>query len=118
MCRHGRGGGRMSGMAERWQVALDAIERDLVAVQEAQDAGVEAPVTAWQAPAHLGPLPGPLRARAAELAARVEVARARCERGISTLRGELDQLDRRRDAGSAYAAAGQDDPTTGASSPS
>lgn len=83
--------------------ALDDLERRLVAVETALDAG-EVPVLPGFVPAPLeGPPVDADRVRFAALLDRLELCRERLLTRRSEMLHELAGLDRRRDAASAYA---------------
>lgn len=94
----------MSGLAARWTEVLDRIEHDVATAQTALQAGTPVELESWQAPAEdLGAVPADLRPRAETIAGRLVDVQQRCRRDLSSLHAELGHVDRRRDAGTAYA---------------
>lgn len=96
----------MSGLAQRWHDVLETIERDVATVQAAIGRSEAIVPRTWSPPVGLGPVPAELRPRATELLARIEDVATRCQDDLAELSAELGQVDRRRDAGNAYAASG------------
>lgn len=95
----------VSDLAGTWSAALEALEADVAALDRAMEAGSSVAVSSWQAPQDLGPVPAELVPRAERLVTRIAEVRERGTERMGALRGELDELDRRREAGAAYSAA-------------
>ena len=103
-----QGGKDVSGIALTWSSALEALEADVDALDQALRDGSNVAVSSWQPPTDLGPVPADLAPRAERLLRRISEVRGRGAQRLDELQGELQQLDRRRDAGVAYSAAGGD----------
>ena len=89
-----------------WPELLDRLEDDLAILDTMLEQGDVVPPQTWEPPAGLGPLPVPLRDRAEELAGRIEAAQERARERVGELADGLQQVQRRRRAGEAYANAG------------
>jgi hypothetical protein len=98
------------GWDRAWQQALAALEADVEASAAALRTGEPMPASRWEAPTDLGPLPPALRGRAVTLHARIQQVHGQAGARSRELTGELEGVDRRRDAGAAYAAAAGNDP--------
>jgi hypothetical protein len=98
----------MPSIALTWSVALEALEADVEALDRALRDGSNVAVSSWQPPTDLGPVPEDLAPRAERLLRRISEVRGRGTERLGELQGELHELDRRRDASVAYAAAGGD----------
>lgn len=92
-----------------WEIVLAQIEDDLARFDDAvlgPDVEVlEQPE--WRPPEGLGPLPPELAPRARTVLARLRTASARASDELQALKGQQEQVGRRRQAGNAYAAAGK-----------
>jgi hypothetical protein len=94
----------VNGRAASWSAALEAIETDVEELDRALSSGATVVLSSWQPPSDLGPVPPTLVPRARRLVERIAELRSRGQDRLAALRGELEQLDRRRDAGVAYSA--------------
>ena len=104
MREHRGGGGRMSGLHERWAAALDDLEHQLDrhrAVLDGHDEPEEP--GGWQPPPELGPVPVHLRSRARELVTALDEVTDRADDRREEVADELRELSRRRGAVTAYA---------------
>lgn len=101
-------GTRAGGAPTRWEDALAGLEAQLGCFDAATlGADVEVlELPAWSPPEGLGPLPAELEARAEDLLERLRLAMVRAAESLDALRSDGHDIDRRRRAGSAYAAAG------------
>ncbi|GGI06681.1 hypothetical protein [Egicoccus halophilus] len=90
-------------LADGWPDVLDQLERGVVTLQAALDAGELAPMPTWAPPAGLGPLPEALRPRAERLAVRITGLQRRVHGQLGSVRAELGDVAQRRRAGTAYA---------------
>lgn len=89
--------------ARAWVDVLDRLEADLRALDDALDAGEPVPLQTWSPPRDLGPLPELLRDRATDIASRLSELQAAARARLAGLGRDLDDLERRRRAGAAYA---------------
>lgn len=88
-----------------WSDALDQIVAGLEALEAASVDDVEAAppeLPVWEPPQDLGPIPEELRPRATKLLAALKVAMGRGDARRAQVLAELQDLDRRRQAGTAY----------------
>lgn len=99
---HTEEGEHVPGIALSWSAALEALEADVDALDDALERGSNVAVSSWQPPQDLGPVPEDLVPRAQRLLERISEVRGRGSERLGELRGELTELDRRRDAGLAY----------------
>lgn len=89
-----------------WDEILDGLDRDVQALEVALREGRPVVVETWQPPADAGTIPTHLLGRARDIAAHLDGLRSRVASHVDELRAELTDLERRRGAGAAYAAAG------------
>ena len=92
-----------------WIATLDELEVGLARFEAQLDAGDDAVFAgpgSWAPPEGIGPLPGELRQRATSLSWRMTAIEQRARDRRASLEARLADLERRRDAGAAYAAAG------------
>ena len=86
-----------------WSDALDEIVASLDALERAAEQGeLPADPPTWEPPAGLGPLPEELKERAASVLSALQSAIHRAATQRKVLGRELDDLERRRQAGTAY----------------
>ena len=99
-----------------WIATLDELEAGLARFEAQLDAGDDAVFAgpgSWAPPEGIGPLPGELRQRATSLSWRMTAIEQRAGDRRKALEARLADLERRRGAGAAYAAAGPAYSTTG-----
>jgi hypothetical protein len=99
-----------------WIATLDQLETGLARFEAQLDAGDDAVFAgpgSWAPPEGLGPLPAELKQRATSLSWRMTAIEQRAKDRRKALEARLTDLERRRDAGAAYAAAGPAFTTTG-----
>jgi hypothetical protein len=86
----------------RWSLVLDELESDLGEVERALAAGEVLPEATWAPPASMGPTPPALRERIEALALRIDQTHRTAQKKMAELRDEMQEIDRRRQAGAAY----------------
>jgi hypothetical protein len=99
-----------------WIATLDQLETGLSRFEAQLDAGDDAVFAgpgSWAPPRGLGSLPAQLQQRATSLSWRMTAIEQRARDRRKALEARLADLERRRDAGAAYAAAGPAFTTTG-----
>jgi len=100
-------GGRASGSAGvstgTWGEVLDQLEAEVAELDAALAGGDAVPLHAWVPPRGLGPLPEELRPRAQTVATRMTQAQQRMRARLGELAAELQDVEQRRRAGTAYA---------------
>jgi hypothetical protein len=87
-----------------WDEVLDRLESETTALRAALVDGSSVPVSTWEPPSDLGPLPPELRARADLVLSALADAQRRTRLRLDQLADELAGIDVRRRAGTAYAA--------------
>ncbi|MFA9430937.1 flagellar protein FliT [Egicoccus sp. AB-alg2] len=94
----------MDGQPEgAWVEVLDQLEVDVVELDAALASGDVVPLHTWVPPRDLGPLPEALQPRAQRIAARIAQVQQHMRERLGELSAELQDVDQRRRAGSAYA---------------
>ena len=82
---------------------LAQLEQDLAELDGALADGEVIPVQAWVPPRDLGPLPDELQPRAQRVAVQLARLQSRTRDRLGELNEQLDQVEQRRRAGTAYA---------------
>lgn len=93
----------MTEVTDVWCGVLDQLEAEVAELDAALVRGDVVPLHAWVPPRDLGPLPEELRPRAQSIATRIAQAQQRMRARLGELAGELQDVEQRRRAGTAYA---------------
>ncbi|MFA9446409.1 hypothetical protein [Egicoccus sp. AB-alg6-2] len=86
-----------------WLQVLEQLEADIAEYDIALAGGELVPVQTWVPPRDLGPLPDELQPRAQRLAVHLAGLQSRTRDRLGELSAQLNDVDRRRRAGTAYA---------------
>ena len=89
--------------ASGWAQVLEELERDVAELDAALADEAPLPIRTWVPPRELGALPDDLRPRAEELALQLVELQSRTRDRLGELSADLQDVEQRRRAGTAYA---------------